>query len=269
MPDKPFAVMGIVNVTVDSFYDGGRYATAGAAVERALRLVEDGADIIDIGGASSRPGAELLSPGEEAARVVPVIEELIKRGIGVPVSVDTTWSAAAEAAVNAGASWVNDVSAGRFDPAMPGVAARLGCTAVLMHSRGTPATMQDDPRYGLSVAEEVTGELMASVGMFLRAGVDKGKIVLDPGFGFAKDVSHNVALLRDVDEIVKLGYPVLIGVSRKSFIGKITGRPVEERLSGTLAATAAAYTGGARIFRAHDVRETVDFLKVLSAVDKI
>ena len=267
LPDKPFAVMGIVNVTADSFYDGGRYATTGAAVEHALRLVEDGADIIDIGGSSSRPGAELLSPEEEAARVVPVIEELIRRGIGVPVSVDTTWAVTAEAAVNAGASWVNDVSAGRFDPSMPGVAARLGCIVVLMHSRGTPANMQDDPRYGDDVAGEVAGELLSSVDMFLRAGVSRNKIVLDPGFGFAKDVNHNVALLRGVGRIVNLGYPVLIGVSRKSFVGKITGRPVEERLSGTLAATAAAYAGGARIFRAHDVRETVDFLKVLFAVD--
>jgi len=265
MFDRPFVVMGIVNVTADSFYDGGRYATTGAAVEQALRLVADGADIIDIGGSSSRPGAELLSPEEEAARVVPVVEGLIRRGIGVPVSVDTTWALTAEAAVGVGASWVNDISAGRFDEAMPGVVARAGCAVVLMHSRGTPATMQDDPRYG-DVVGEVAGELMAAVDVFTRAGVNKSKIVLDPGFGFAKNVGHNVVLLRDVGGITGLGYPVLIGLSRKSFIGTITGRSVEERLPGTLAATAVAYMGGARFFRVHDVRETVDFLKVLSTV---
>lgn len=253
--------MGIVNVTPDSFYDGGRYATVDMAVKHALRLVGEGADIIDIGGSSSRPGAELLPPEEEAARVIPVIDELVKRGVGVPISIDTVWGAVARSALDAGASWINDISAGRIDPAMPEVAACAGCTVVLMHSRGTPQTMQDGPRYGDAV-NEVGRELMASVAMFRRAGVDGGKIVIDPGFGFAKTVEHNIALLRGIGGIVKLGYPVLAGLSRKSFIGAITGRPVEERLSGTLAATAVAYSGGARIFRVHDVRETVDFLRV-------
>ncbi|MCL2218826.1 MAG: dihydropteroate synthase [Chitinispirillia bacterium] len=261
--EKPYAVMGIVNVTDDSFYDGGRYFEIDAAVAHALRLVDDGADIIDIGGASSRPGAKLLPAGKEVERVVPVIEALVKRGVCVPVSVDTVWSEVAGAAFVAGAAWVNDISAGRIDPQMPAVAARFGCVAVLTHSRGTPETMQDTLRYG-DVVAEVVDELTVSVNRFLSAGVERRKIVLDPGFGFAKGVDHNIALLRGIGEIARLGYPVMAGLSRKSFIGAVTGRGAEDRLPGTLAATAVAYGGGARIFRVHDVRETVDFLKVLN-----
>jgi dihydropteroate synthase len=264
--DRPFAVMGIVNVTADSFYDGGRYNDTGAAVDHALRLIGDGADIIDIGGSSSRPGAKLLPPEDEIARVVPVVEALVKRGAGVPLCVDTTWSAVAKRAVDAGASWVNDISAGRVDTDMPECVARTGCTVVLMHSRGTPQDMQDDPRYAEVVAE-VSGELVAAVRAFADAGVDEDRIVLDPGFGFAKGLGHNVALLRGVGDIAALGYPVLVGVSRKSFIGALTGRSVEERLAGTLAAVGVAYSRGARIFRVHDVRETVDFLKVFLVGD--
>jgi len=264
--DKPYIVMGIVNVTDDSFYDGGRYVTTDAAVEHALRLVGEGADVIDIGGCSSRPGAKFLPPEEEAARVVPVISELAKRGLGVPISVDTVWSSVAEAAIGAGAGWINDVAAGRIDPKMPEAAARNPqCVVVLMHSRGTPDTMQDAPSYG-DVAGEVVSELSGSIEMFLRAGVNKGMIIADPGFGFAKDVNHNIDLLRRLDKVVDMGYPVLAGLSRKSFIGAITGRGVESRLPGTLAATAIAYRNGAKIFRVHDVKETVDFLKVLATV---
>ena len=261
---KPFCVWGILNVTDDSFFDGGRYNTLEKAVSHACRLVEDGADVIDVGGSSSRPGACLLPPEEEVRRVVPVIEEIARR-FGVPVSVDTTWSAVARAALDAGASIVNDISAGRIDPGMPEVVARAGCAAVLMHSRDTPLDMQDGPRYGDDVAGEVAGELVASVESFARARVGKGRIILDPGFGFAKDAGHNVALLRNIGQVARLGYPVLAGVSRKSFIGAVTGRPVGDRLSGTLAATAAAYMGGVRMFRAHDVRDTVDFLKMFVA----
>jgi len=257
--------MGIVNVTDDSFYDGGRYNTLEAAAAHACRLVEDGADVIDVGGSSSRPGACLLSPDEETARVVPVIEEILRRGVSVPVSVDTTWSATARAAIDAGASIVNDISAGRIDPEMPEAVARAGCDVVLMHSRYMPLDMQDDPRYGDDVAGEVADELLASVNLFARARIDKSRIILDPGFGFAKNAGHNVALLRGIDRIVRLGYTVLAGLSRKSFIGAVTGRPAGERLSGTLAATAAAYMGGVRMFRVHDVRETVDFLNMFVA----
>jgi len=265
--DKPYIAMGVVNVTEDSFYDGGRYIDKGAAVERAFRLVEEGADVIDIGGCSSRPGAKFPPPEEEAARVVPVISELAKRGLGVPISIDTVWSSVAEAAVGAGAEWINDISAGRIDPKMPALAARNPqCVIVLMHSRGTPDTMQNAPSYG-NVADEVIKELSDSIDMFLQSGVSGDKIIVDPGFGFAKDVNHNIDLLRRLDKIVDTGYPVLVGLSRKSFIGAITGRNVEDRLPGTLAATAIAYRNGAKIFRVHDVKETVDFLKVLTAAN--
>jgi dihydropteroate synthase len=266
MFDKPYIVMGIVNVTDDSFYDGGQYVDKDAAVEHALRLVDDGADVIDIGGCSSRPGAKFLPPEEEAARVVPVISELVKRGLVVPISVDTVWSYVAEAAINAGAVWINDISAGRIDPKMPATAAsNPQCAVVLMHSRGTPDTMQDAPSYA-DVAEEVVNELSVSIDMFLRSGVNEDRIIVDPGFGFAKDTSHNVELLRRLDKLVLMGYPVLVGLSRKSFIGALTNRSVNDRLPGTLAATAAAYRQGAKIFRVHDVRETVDFLKVLKTL---
>ncbi|MDR3011661.1 MAG: dihydropteroate synthase [Chitinispirillales bacterium] len=260
------AVMGIVNVTADSFYDGGRYNTVNAAVEYALRLIGDGADIIDIGGSSSRPGAELLSADEEIERVVPVIRELMERGVSVPVSIDTVWSTVARAAIGVGASWINDISAGRIDSGMATAVAETGCAAVLMHSRKIPKVMQDNPRYD-DVVADVRRELLTSVKLFRDAGVADDKIILDPGFGFAKSADHNIELMKGLDAIVKLGYPVLVGVSRKSMIGAITGRPVEERLAGTLAATAVAYQCGARIFRVHDVKETVDFLKVYSRLE--
>lgn len=265
--DKPYTVMGIVNITEDSFYDGGRYITREAAVEHALRLVDEGAGVIDIGGCSSRPGAKFLPPEEEAARVVPVVSELVKRGVGVPISIDTVWGSVAEAAIGAGALWINDVASGRMDAKMPGVAAsNPQCAVVLMHSRGTPDTMQDSPSYG-NVAREVVDELAGSIDTFLKAGVGEDKIIVDPGFGFAKSVEHNVTLLRELDKVVSMGYPVLVGLSRKSFLGALTGRAVEDRLPATLAATAAAYRSGAKIFRAHDVKETVDFLKVITAVN--
>ena len=260
---KPYFVMGIVNMTSDSFYDGGRYISASAALEHAFRLKEEGADIIDIGGSSSRPGAALLSAGEEIHRVIPVVSELTKH-IGLPVSVDTTWSATARAALDAGASWINDISAGRLDKLVAPITGWAGCTVVLTHSRHTPETMQDDPQYK-DVIAEVAEELLAAVERFKEAGVSENKIVIDPGFGFAKTSEHNVALLNRLDKIARLGYPLMVGTSRKSFIGKITGRPVDERLYGTLATIATAYSKGARIFRVHDVKETVDFLKVLTA----
>ena len=264
---KPYVIMGIVNVTEDSFYDGGHYINKDAAVEHALRLVEEGADVIDIGGCSSRPGAKFLPPEEEAGRVAPVISELVKRGISVPISIDTVWSSVAEAAIGAGAVWINDIAAGRIDTKMPKVAAaNPQCAVVLMHSRGTPDTMQVNPSYG-DVVNDVVRELSGSIDIFLQSGVGKDKIIVDPGFGFAKDTGHNIELLRGLDKVVSMGYPLLAGLSRKSFIGAITNRPVEDRLSGTLAATAAAYRKGAKIFRVHDVKETVDFLKVLATIN--
>jgi dihydropteroate synthase len=259
--------MGIVNTTPDSFYDGGRYVAVDAAVEQGIRLSAEGAALLDIGGASSRPGSKEVPPEVEAQRVVPVIRRLA-RELSCPISVDTTSAFVARAALDAGASWINDISAGRIDSGMAAVAAASGCTIVLMHSRATPLTMQQHTDYGDDVVGEVVRELMAEVDTFLSAGVSKKRIVLDPGIGFAKTAENNIALLAGAKRFVDLGYPILIGTSRKTFIGKITGRESpEDRLAGTLGSIAAAFLQGARIFRVHDVQATKDFLAVLSAIE--
>ncbi len=263
--DKQFLLMGIVNVTPDSFYDGGQHSSVDSAVSHALRLRDEGADILDVGGSSSRPGAQLVDPQEECRRIIPVIEALAREFDG-PISVDTTWSATAEAAIAAGASLINDISAGRLDSNMSRVVAQAGCTVVLMHSRGTPQTMQIDPFYN-DVTGEVVAELSLSAQMFMDAGVKKEKIILDPGIGFAKTWEHNITLLKELNRMNELGFELLVGTSRKSFIGRITGRPVEERLWGSLATVASAYSRGARIFRVHDVKETYDFLKIYSVLE--
>lgn len=263
----PYAIMGIVNVTPDSFYDGGRYASADAAVEQGLRLAAEGADILDIGGASSRPGAAAVPPEEETGRVVPVIRRLA-RGFKGAISVDTTNASVARRAIDAGATWINDISAGQNDPLMAPLAAGTACTVVLMHMRGTPATMQDHCRYG-DVVAEVKRELLSSVRAFVKAGVEKKRIVVDPGIGFAKTAEQNVVLLRHLDVFVKTGYAVLVGTSRKSFIGLLTGREDPcGRLWGTLGSVGAAFLRGARIFRVHDAAATKDFLKVLSEIER-
>jgi len=263
---KPFAVMGIVNVTPDSFYDGGRHASCEAAVAHGLRLAAEGADILDIGGESTRPGARPVGEDEECVRVLPVIAALARES-GVPISVDTTKAAVARRALDAGAAWINDVSAGRFDPGMPRLAAERACPVILMHSRETPATMQARPRYG-DVVAEVKRELLAFVETFSAAGVARENVILDPGIGFAKRIEDNLALLRHIGALASLGFPVCVGASRKSFVGLITGRDKEERLWGSLAAAAAAREGGARIFRVHDVKETLDVLKVIDAIGR-
>ncbi len=262
---KSFSLMGIVNITPDSFYDGGRYNSVDAAVEHALKLVDQGADIIDIGGASSRPGAAQITPSEELRRVLPVVEKVVHYFKG-PVSVDTTWSEVAEAVIDAGASWINDISAGRFDERLISLVARRDCTVVLMHSRGTPQTMQQCVSYK-DVTLEVKSELLEAVATFISAGVKKEKIVIDPGIGFAKTARQNIRLLQDLTEFLSTGYRVLIGTSRKSFIGMITGKEVEQRLCGTLGTVASAFIRGVRLFRVHDVRETADFLKVFSVIE--
>jgi dihydropteroate synthase len=258
-------VMGIVNVTPDSFYDGGRYASEDAALEHGMRLAAEGADIIDIGGASSRPGARAVPPEEEAARAVPVIRRLAREFKGV-ISVDTTRASVARRALEAGAAWVNDISAGKNDPRMAGLAAGSRCTVVLMHMRGTPETMQTMCRYG-DVVSEVKKELLASVKAFVRAGVTRERIVIDPGIGFAKTAEQNIELLRHLDLFVRTGHAVLVGTSRKSFIGHLTGRGADDRLWGSLGSIGAAFMRGARIFRVHDVAAAKDFLKVLSAIE--
>ncbi|MCL2690210.1 MAG: dihydropteroate synthase [Chitinispirillia bacterium] len=261
---KPFLVMGILNVTSDSFYDGGRYISPEMALEHAFKLKEEGADVIDIGGSSTRPGAKLVSSQDEIRRVIPVVKELVKR-IDIPISVDTVWSSTARASLDAGVRWINDISAGRLDRLMASITGWCGCTVVLTHSRHTPATMNDDPSYE-DVTAEVISELKTAIEQFKDAGVSERKIIIDPGFGFAKTSEHNITLLNTLHRITQLGYPMLVGTSRKSFIGKITGRPVDERLYGTLATIASSYSKGARIFRVHDVKETVDFLKVFTTV---
>lgn len=263
---QPFAVMGVVNVTPDSFYDGGRHAGTRAAVAHALALVHDGASVLDIGGESTRPGAAPVSEDEELGRVVPVIEA-VSRECDVPISIDTTKSRVAREALAAGATWVNDISAGRFDAAMPSVVATAGCPVVLMHSRERPQTMQASPRYDNTVAE-VREELLGRVAAFETAGVAREHIVLDPGIGFAKRPEDNLALLRGIQSLISTGFPLLVGTSRKSLIGAITGKPVEQRLAGSLGSVAAAFARGVKMFRVHDVAETVDMLKVMVAVER-
>ncbi|MCU0609261.1 MAG: dihydropteroate synthase [Chitinispirillaceae bacterium] len=257
--------MGIVNVTPDSFYDGGRHFDSGSAVEHGLRLAAEGADILDVGGASSRPGAPEVLPEDETARVIPVVKRLSSEFRG-PVSVDTTSAIVARQAIDAGATWINDISAGRHDPKMAAVIAESGCTAVLMHSRGTPRTMQDLTGYD-DVAADVIQELLTCVDFFIQQGVSRDRIIIDPGIGFAKTASQNVELLQRLGAFVNTGYPVLVGTSRKSFIGVLTGRDVAGRLPGSLATVVSAFFRGARIFRVHDVAATKDFLTVLSSVE--
>jgi dihydropteroate synthase len=261
---KPFVVMGIVNVTPDSFFDGGNYAAPDDAVRHAVALVADGADIIDIGGESTRPGSYPVSAEQECERIVPVVEALA-RSIAVPISVDTSKAEVARQSFAVGARWINDISAGRFDANMPRCAAELGCPIVLMHSRNTPADMQVRPQYN-DVIAEIKDELLARVKVFEPAGVSRDNVILDPGIGFAKRAEDNLTVLRRLGELTALGFPVLVGASRKSFVGQITGRNKEDRLAGSLAAVAAASQSGARIFRVHDVKETVDVLKTLHAI---
>ncbi len=262
---QPFMVMGIVNVTPDSFYDGGVHATTDTAIAHALELAEQGATALDIGGQSTRPGAAQISEDEEIARVVPVIRGVRAR-TRLAISIDTTRASVAQASLDAGADWINDISAGRFDSRMAGVAARYSCAVILMHSRKTPADMQDNPFYADCIAE-VKAELQERIDEFRKAGVKPEKIVVDPGIGFAKRCEDNLAIIRNTDALVRMGYPVLIGASRKSFIGRITDKAVEQRLSGSLAAVAACFMRGARAFRVHDVAETVDFLRMLVAIE--
>jgi dihydropteroate synthase len=252
--------MGVVNVTPDSFSDGGLFFSADAAVDHAGSLVAEGADIIDVGGESTRPGAEPVSLAEELDRVVPVVE----RVRDVTVSIDTRNAAVAAAALQAGARIVNDVSAFRHDPEMAGVVASAGAGCCLMHMLGDPKTMQDDPVYD-DVVDDVKAFLEERLAFAVSEGVPEDKVWLDPGIGFGKTVDHNLELLRRLDELVAIGRPIVVGTSRKSFLGKITGRDAPDRVPGTLATNVMALERGASVFRVHDVRATVDALKVATA----
>ncbi|HEV8660810.1 MAG TPA: dihydropteroate synthase [Thermoanaerobaculia bacterium] len=259
-------VMGVLNVTPDSFSDGGVHFDQSKAVHAAIQMEEDGAAIVDIGGESTRPGAEPVSADEEISRVVPVIEQ-VRRRCDVPISIDTTKGVVAEAALNAGADIINDVSALNRDPKMRSVAARACVPVILMHMRGEPRTMQQLAKYD-DVVSDVARELSDFVESAVSAGIDKQQILVDPGIGFAKNAEHNLELLARCDELRVIA-PVVIGASRKAFIGHLTGRAAgEERMVGSLAAVAAAFRGGAAVVRVHDVRDTIDFLRVMTAIEE-
>jgi dihydropteroate synthase len=255
-------IIGIINITPDSFSDGGHLASPDAAIAHGQRLMADGCRLLDVGGESTRPGAGVVPAREEISRVVPVIAGLAKRGIG-PISVDTRKAEVARAALDAGAAVINDVSGLSFDAAMADVAGKSGAGVILMHMRGTPATMDSLAEY-THVAAEVAQELGAVAERAETAGVTHERIVLDPGFGFAKRAEHNFRLLDELATIVALGYPVAVGLSRKRFLGAATGRPVEDRDRATAVACALAWERGARLFRVHDVAFTREALSVVT-----
>jgi dihydropteroate synthase len=257
-------VMGIVNITPDSFSDGGQHATTAAAIAHARQLIADGADILDIGGESTRPGAAPVSEQQELDRVLPVMEGL--RGIAIPISIDTWKPPVMRAALAAGASMVNDVNALQAEGALQAVA-DTDAAVCLMHKQGTPQTMQQRPEYR-DVITEVSAFLGERIAAAEAAGIARERIVLDPGFGFGKTLAHNLDLLRELAAFRQLGVPVLAGLSRKSMLGAITGREVDERLAASVAAALLAVQKGAAIVRVHDVRETVDALKILNAVNE-
>ena len=277
-------VMGILNVTPDSFSDGGRDPDAASAVARARQMASDGVDIIDIGGESTRPGAPAVSAAEELQRVLPVIERLAQELAGEPpgepnrgavrqephpplLSIDTTKAVVAEQALAAGARIVNDISALRQDPAMRSVVRDSGAGLVLMHRQGTPATMQQNPQY-TDVVREVWDFLAERIEFAVAGGVKKSQIAVDPGLGFGKTVDHNLQLLAGLEQFRTLDCPILVGASRKSFIGQWLNRPMSERLPGSLAAAAWGVTHGAQIVRVHDVAATVDVVRLITAVQQ-
>jgi dihydropteroate synthase len=258
---KPM-LMGVVNVTPDSFSDGGKYLDADAAIAHGEQLVRDGAEILDVGGESTRPGAEEVSAGEELARVEPVVAGLAGTAT---VSIDTSKATVAAAALAAGASIVNDVTALRHDPEVGAVCAERGAGLVLMHMQGDPRTMQENPVYD-DVVDDVKALLAERLETAVGAGVAEERIWLDPGIGFGKTLDHNLELLRRLGELRELGRPLVIGTSRKSFLGKIDGSPVEDRLGGTIASSIFAAAEGADVLRVHDVAETAQAARVAGAI---
>jgi dihydropteroate synthase len=255
--------MGVINVTPDSFSDGGRFYAAEAAIAQGHRLREEGAAILDVGGESTRPGADPVDAEEELRRVLPVVEALA--GHGARISIDTSKAAVAAAALDAGADYVNDVTAFNGDPELAALVAERGVDCCLMHMLGTPRTMQIDPRYD-DVVDDVRAFLEARIEAAVAAGVDEARISVDPGIGFGKTVEHNLELLRRMDELVAIGRPVVVGTSRKSFLGKLTGREsTDDRLPGTIATCVLSYERGARVFRVHDVAAVGDALAVTAA----
>jgi dihydropteroate synthase len=273
--DRPasFRLMGVVNVTPDSFSDGGAFLQTDAAVAHGLELVGEGAEILDIGGESTRPGADPVSTEEELRRVIPVIEGLVAAGTKAQISIDTSKAKIAQAALGAGASLVNDVSAFRADPAIAGLVADSGAECCLMHMLGEPRTMQRDPHYAGDVVDEVKAFLEERMRFAVREGVSEERIMLDPGIGFGKTVAHNLELIDRLAELAELGRPIVIGTSRKSFLGRIAAdaaglaEPLDaqHRLAGTIATNVLALERGASVFRVHDVAPVREALAVAAA----
>ncbi len=261
---KKVAIMGILNLTPDSFYDGGKYTQEKKALRRVEEMISQGADIIDVGGESTRPGAKRVAPGEEIRRVIRVIEK-IKEVFQVPVSIDTYKTQVAKEAIEAGADMVNDISGLRFDEKLPGVIAKCKVPLVVMHIKGTPGDMQDNPHYD-SLMGEIISYLAQSIRRAEQAGVDREKLIIDPGIGFGKTTEHNLEIINRLSELKSLGRPILIGISRKSFIGNVLNLPLEERLEGSLAAVSLAVSQGARIIRTHDVKETRRAVDLIGAI---
>ena len=257
---KPL-LMGILNVTPDSFYDGGRHSGQKAAFEHACRMAEEGADLIDVGGESSRPGSEPVGYREERARVIPVIKKLAGK-LKIPVSVDTYRAAVAMEAIDEGALLVNDISAMRLDPKMAEIVSRTGVSVCLMHMQGTPGNMQDNPRYG-DVVKEIIKFLKERISYCVSRGIERKKILVDPGIGFGKTVKHNLRIIKNIGKFRATGRPVLVGLSRKSFIGKLLGVEAGERLYASVALNALCAAGGAGVLRVHDVKETRQALDII------
>jgi dihydropteroate synthase len=265
---KKTYIMGILNVTQDSFSDGGLYFDKSEAIKRAAQMVEDGADIIDIGGESTRPGSEPITIEEELRRTIPVIEVLSKE-VNVPISIDTYKSEVVKKALDSGASMVNDISGLRFDPEMPKVVSAYKVPVVIMHIKGTPKDMQQNPVYE-ALIPEITDYLRDCIRLAIESGVSEDKIIIDPGIGFGKTFNHNLEIINNLHEFTLLEKPILIGLSRKAFIGKILrDAPVTDRLEGTAAAVAISIMNGANIVRVHDVKEMVKVAKVADAIKNL
>jgi dihydropteroate synthase len=260
-------LMGILNVTPDSFSDGGDFFSANAAIAQAEKMLDEGARIIDVGGESTHPGSDPVSSEEELRRVIPVLRSILEARPEAIVSIDTYRAATARAALDAGALIVNDVTA-LGDPKMAGLVAERGCRLVLMHMLGEPKSMQQDPHYE-DVVREVRDFLASRAELAIRVGVEKENIILDPGIGFGKTLQHNLELLNNLDALVRLGFPVLVGASRKSFLGKIIGSDTKSRLFGTVATSVMAYERGASLFRVHDVQANREALEVAAAVRRV
>jgi len=266
MDQEGALIMGILNITPDSFYDGGRYFEKSSAFRRAEEIIEQGANIIDVGGMSTRPGSKPVSLDEELSRTIPVIKHIAKNSKKTPISIDTCRSEVARRAIDAGAAIINDISGLSADNKMMELAFQSKSSIIIMHMQGNPENMQDDPVYD-DVVDEVYNYLWEMTLKAVEAGIEKEKIIIDPGIGFGKKVEHNLEILSRFSEFNEMGYPVLIGVSRKFFIGNLLGGlPAEERLEGSIAAAVYAFLNGARILRVHDIKETLRALKIAKAI---